>query len=183
MDISITTTKEFRKAVRLLGPKLAEKAVIKGANTAGSRVRRDLHGKVLKNLVDAPKAAFSVKGKAAHPSQKDPAYRIRMASAIPISRVSAKARKFRPLKRGSKVGVLSIKVGNKTLHFMAAQRFGTGSRAFQLLKAGPLPERAVGGVKVSKKMLMRSREFRKLVDEAQREGVTAAEKALIEALK
>ena len=84
---------------------------------------------------------YPFKGKAASPGSTNPAYRLRLASKIPIAKLKAKHRKV-TTQRGKKS--LTIDTPNDpAIRFRSIRREGT---KFILLKAGPLPERGVGGV-------------------------------------
>ena len=65
-----------------------------------------------------------------------------MASSIAISRLRAKHRKTR--RQGGSLGLVIDTPATDPIRFRATQRVG---RAFKLLKAGPLPERFVGGLR------------------------------------
>ena len=79
--------------------------------------------------------------KAARPGTTDPAYKLRFASKIPIAKLKAAHRKV-TTSRGKKS--LTIDTPNDpAIQFRAIKREGT---KFILLRAGPLPERQVGGV-------------------------------------
>ena len=75
------------------------------------------------------------------PGSTDPAYRLKIASKIPIAKLKAAHRKV-TTRRGKKS--LTIDTPNDpAIRFRSIRREGT---KFILLRAGPLPERGVGGV-------------------------------------
>ena len=87
-------------------------------------------------------AALTIRGKAAGPGSTNPEYRLWMASSIAISRLRAKHRKTR--RQGGKLSLTVNTPATSPIRFRATERIG---RAFKLLKAGPLPERFVGGIR------------------------------------
>ena len=86
-------------------------------------------------------AALSVRGRAATPGSTDPAYKLRFASKIPIAKLKAKHRKV-TTRRGKKALTIDTPA-DPAIRFRSIRREGT---KFILLRAGPLPERGVGGV-------------------------------------
>ena len=124
----------------LIGPKGLNAIRRRAVNEVGSKVRkqtRSLAGVVFGTSA----AALSVQGKAATPGSTDPAYKLRFASKIPIAKLKAKHRKI-TTSRGKKS--LTIDTPNApAIRFRSIRREGT---KFILLRAGPLPERQVGGV-------------------------------------
>ena len=125
----------------LVGPKGLARMRRKTVNSVGADVRRGLLAQG-PGLFGISKAALTVRGKAAGPGASDPAYRLRMARAIPVARLKAKHRRIE-----KKAGRQSLTI--KTPATARAIRFGSierVARAFKLFAAGPLPERFVGGV-------------------------------------
>ena len=95
----------------LIGPKGLNRIRRKAVNEVGSKVRkqtRSLAGVVFGTSA----AALSVQGKAASPGSTDPAYRLKIASKIPIAKLKAKHRK------------VTSRGGKKSLVHRHAGRFG-----------------------------------------------------------
>ena len=112
----------------------------KAVNEVGSKVRKET--KSLAGVVfGTSAAALSVQGKAAAPSSADPAYRLRMASKIPVTKLKAKHRKI-SRSRGRTSLVIDTPTDD-AIRFRSVRR--EGSRII-LQRAGPLPERGLGGV-------------------------------------
>ena len=86
-------------------------------------------------------AALMVRGQAARPGSTDPAYKLKMASKIPIAKLKAAHRKVTT--RGGKKSLTIDTPADPAIRFRSIRREGT---KFILLRAGPLPERGVGGV-------------------------------------
>ena len=86
-------------------------------------------------------SALSVQGKAASPGSTDPAYRLRFAAKIPIAKLKAAHRKVR--RSRGRASLVIDTPNDDAIRFRSIRR--EGSR-FVLLRAGPLPERSVGGV-------------------------------------
>ena len=82
-----------------------------------------------------------MQGKAATPGSDNPAYRLRMAGSIPVAKMKAAKRKI-TRHQGRAALALTLPSGD-TIRFRSIHR--QGSR-FRLLRAGPLPERGLGGV-------------------------------------
>ena len=124
----------------LIGPKGLDRIRRKAVNDVGSKVRkqtRSLAGVVFGTSA----AALMVRGQAARPGSTDPAYKLRFASKIPIAKLKAKHRKVTT--RGGKKSLTIDTPADPAIRFRSIRREGT---KFILLKAGPLPERQVGGV-------------------------------------
>ena len=138
------TSKDAERIARsfndLIGPKGLDRIRRKAVNEVGSKVRkqtRSLAGVVFGTSA----AALSVQGKAASPGSTNPAYKLRFATKIPISKLKARHRK---VTRGSGRTALVIDTPNDPpIRFKSIRREGT---RFILLRAGPLPERSVAGV-------------------------------------
>ena len=79
--------------------------------------------------------------KAASPGSTNPAYRLKIAAKIPIAKLKAKHRKV-TTRRGKKALTIDTPA-DPAIRFRSIRREGP---KFILLKAGPLPERGVGGV-------------------------------------
>ena len=124
----------------LVSPKGLARIFRKAVNEAGSGARKETRA-IGPALFGTSAAALQVKGKAASPGSTWPEYKLSMAQRIPISRLKASHRKV--TRRGSRRELTLDLPRAKPIVFRAIKREG---RAFKLLKAGPLPERYVGGV-------------------------------------
>ena len=127
----------------LIGPRGLDRIRRVAVNQVGSSLRkqtRSLAGIVFGTSV----AALGIKAKAASPGSTDPAYRLWMAHKIPVSRLKAKHRKI--TRSGGRVSLTVDTPSSPAIRFRSIRREGT---KFVLLRAGPLPERAVGGVFVN----------------------------------
>ena len=124
----------------LIGPKGLNAIRRRAVNAVGSKVRKETRS--LAGIVfGTSAAALSVQGKGASPGSTNPAYRLKIASKIPIAKLKAKHRKV-TTRRGKKS--LTIDTPNDpAIRFRSIRREGT---KFILLRAGPLPERGVRGV-------------------------------------
>ena len=112
----------------------------RAVNKIGAGLRKDAKA-IAPALYGASATALSIQGKAAAPGDTDPAYRLRMATSIPISRLKATHRKAR--REDGRLTLTIDTPATSPIFFRATQRVG---RAFKLLKAGALPERFVGGI-------------------------------------
>ena len=125
----------------LIGPKGLNRIRRKAVNEVGSKLRKDAKA-IAPAIFGSSAAALSIQGRAAGPGAVDPEYKLRMAVSIPISRLKATHRKTR--RQDGRLGLVIDTPATSAIHFRATQRVG---RAFKLLRAGPLPERFVGGVR------------------------------------
>ena len=92
-------------------------------------------------MIGTSAAALEIKGSAASPGSDNPRYALRMAQKIPVAKLKAKNRKI-TRRRGRATLTLTLPGGNK-IAFRSIHRDGA---SFRLLQAGPLPQRALGGV-------------------------------------
>ena len=124
----------------LFGPKGLDRIRRKAVNTVGSSLRKQTRiiGPV---IIGTSAAALTVQGKAASPGSDNPRYVLRMARKIPVSKVKASRRKI-TRRRGRASLKLTLPGGDKIV-FRSIHRDGA---SFRLLRAGPLPERALGGI-------------------------------------
>ena len=125
----------------LTGPKGMARIRRKAVNAVGADVRRGLRTQG-PDLFGTSQAALSVRGKAAGPGASDPAYRLRMARAIPVARLKAKNRRIEK-KGGRKSLTIKTPATARSIRFGSIERV---ARAFKLFAAGPLEARFVGGV-------------------------------------
>ena len=157
----------------LIGPRGLDRIRRKAVNAVGSKVRkqtRSLAGVVFGTSA----AALRVQGKAASPGSTNPAYKLRIASKIPIVRLKAKHRKVKT-KSGKKSLVIDTP-NDPAIRFRSIRREGP---KFILLKAGPLVERAVGGVFTNPgSAFERYPELKTLRKRAEKDLVQAVEDAL-----
>ena len=129
-----------RSFADLIGPKGLNAIRRRAVNKVGASVRKQtisLAGVVFGTSA----AALSVRGAAASPGSTDPAYRLKIASKIPIAKLKAAHRKVTS-RRGKKSLTIDTPA-DSAIRFRSIRREGT---KFILLRAGPLVERAVGGV-------------------------------------
>ena len=141
----------------LIGPKGLNAIRRRAVNAVGSKVRkqtRSLAGVVFGTSA----AALSVRGKAATPGSTDPAYKLWFTSKIPIAKLKAKHRKV-TTQRGKKSLTIDTPA-DPAIRFRSIRREGT---KFILLRAGPLPERGVGGVYTNPKTAFTSEGYPELL--------------------
>ena len=124
----------------LIGPKGLHRIRRKAVNTVGSSLRKQTRI-IAPVVIGTSAAALSVQGKAAGPGSDNPRYVLRMARKIPVAKMKAKHRKIKR-RRGRASLTLTLPGGNKIV-FRSIHRDGA---SFRLLRAGPLPERALAGV-------------------------------------
>ena len=129
----------------LIGPKGLDRIRRKAVNTVGSSLRKQTRI-IGPAIIGTTAAALSVQGKAASPGSDNPRYVLRMARKIPVAKLKAKHRKI-TRRRGRASITLTLPGGDK-IAFRSIHRDGA---SFRLLRAGPLPERALGGVYVNPK--------------------------------
>ncbi len=135
---------QIQEISRALSPKQFRRATRKGVNQTGSDLRKRVKP-ALQALVKASAAAMRVKGKAASSHQAEPNYRLTFAKRIPIKKLRSSARKIRS-RKGRQYLFLTQPGDQKTV-LGPARRVGVGKASFvQLLRAGRLKERAVGGI-------------------------------------
>ena len=155
----------------LIGPKGLNAIRRRAVNAVGSKVRKETRS--LAGVVfGTSAAALSVQGKAASPGSTNPAYRLKIASKIPIAKLKAKHRKV--TSRGGKKSLVIDTPADSAIRFRSIRREGT---KFILLRAGPLPERGVGGVYTNPKTAFTSEGYPELMNLRRR-----AEKDLPEAV-
>ena len=172
-------SREFERAFRrLVDGKGVLKTRNKGANAAGKVLRGELAG-ILQKIAAAPKNAYRIRARAAHESQRDPAYRITANRKIPVARLRAAARKFVKKHGGKSVGELSLEIDGDKVRFKQVRKIGSGlSAKYELLKAGNLPERGVGGIIIGERHIRSKSSFKAATRRAEAAGLKAIEKAL-----
>ena len=112
----------------------------RAVNKVGSSLRKQT--RVIAPVAMATTAAaLMVQGRAARPGSDKPKYSLRMARKIPVGRLKAKNRKI--TRRSGRASLTISLPGRDKIVFRSVHRVG---RSFQLLQAGPLPERWVGGI-------------------------------------
>ena len=124
----------------LIGPKGLLAIRRRAVNAVGSKVRKETRV-VAPVVIGTSAAALMIQGKAAAPGSANPAYKLRMARKIPVARMKASKRKI-TRRRGRASLTLTLPGGDK-ISFRSIHRDGA---SFRLLRAGPLPERELGGV-------------------------------------
>ena len=146
----------------LIGPKGLKAIERRAVNAVGSTVRKETRS--LAGIVfGTSAAALSAQGKAASPGSGNPAYRLKIASKIPIEKLRAAHRKI-TTQRGKKSLVIDTP-NDPPIQFRSIRRAGT---KFVLLRAGPLPERVVGGVYTNPKTAFTSEGYPALFSLRQR---------------
>ena len=160
MKLEIKPDQNFRKLAKGLGDKkVVEDFLVRVTNAYGKELRGRVPG-VLQSMIEAPKGAFGIKARAAHPSQQDPAYTIRVNRGVQISRLRAGARKLiakAAASGGKAYGKFTLRGPDGKEHtFKAAAQIGKGrDLRIRLLRAGSLPERGLGAVPVPGRKLRR----------------------------
>ena len=172
MTIGIALSRaEVAHVARVLSAGAVKRARIKAANTAGKRLRTGLPG-ILADRAQARLTSTRGKARAAHPSQAEPAYRLKLPARIPIR--ALKTKRFTRRKGGS---VLEFRGLDRTLRFSRVSRSGKGKASkFRLAEAGSLPARFVGGLTFPRDTLTDSGRFPRVAAEikaAQRDGADA----------
>ena len=124
----------------LIGPKGLDRIRRKAVNTVGSSLRKQTRI-IAPVVIGTTATALMVQGKAASPGSDNPRYVLRMARKIPVAKMKAKNRKIKR-RRGRASLTLTLPGGDKIV-FRSIHRDGA---SFRLLRAGPLPERGIGGV-------------------------------------
>ena len=145
---SITiTSRDAEKIARSFSDLIAKKGLDrirrKAVNTVGAKVRKQTRS-VLPAVVGTSIAALMVQGRSAAPGSDDPKYSLRMARKVPVAKLRARSRRI-TRRRGRASLQLTLPGGDKIV-FRSISREG---KVFRLLRAGPLPERGVGGVFVN----------------------------------
>ena len=112
----------------------------KAVSMVGSKARKETRS-ILPAIIGTSAAALQVQGKAPAPGSDNPTYRLRFAARIPVAKVKAKRRKL--TRRRGRASLALTLPGGAVVRFRSVARIGPG---FRLLQAGPLPERALGGV-------------------------------------
>ena len=125
----------------LIGPKGLDRIRRKAVNEIGSSVRkqtRSLAGVVFGTSA----AALMVRGQAARPGSTDPAYKLKMASKIPIAKLKAKHRKV-TTRRGKKSLTIDTPA-DPAIRFLSIRRAGAKFILLEGRAAGRTVQ--VGGV-------------------------------------
>ena len=140
----------------LIGSKGLDRIRRRAVNAVGSKLRKETRS--LAGVVfGTSAAALSVQGKAAAPGSANPAYRLRMAHKIPIAKLRAAHRKV--TSKGGRKSLTLDTPASPAIRFRSIRR--EGSR-FILQRAGPLPERGLGGVFVNAKTAFTSEGYPEL---------------------
>ena len=125
----------------LVSPKGLQAIERRAVNKIGSELRKGAKA-IGPTIFGTSAAALGIVGRAASPGAAEPEYRLWMASSIPISRLKATHRKAR--RQDGRLALVIDTPATDPIRFRSVLRVG---RAFKLLKAGPLAERFVGGVR------------------------------------
>ena len=138
------TSADAEKVARAFSNLIGDRGLVairrRAVNKVGGWLRKETRS-IAPSIFGTSAATLSVQGSAATPGSSDPSYRLRMARSIPISRLKAKHRKAR--RSGGKMSLTINTPATRAIKFSSVERIG---KAFKLLRAGPLPERFVGGV-------------------------------------
>ena len=141
----------------LIGPKGLDRIRRKAVNEIGASVRKQTIS--LAGVVFGTSAtSLSVRGRAASPGSTNPAYKLRFAAKIPVAKLKAAHRKITT--RRDKKSLTIDTPADPAIRFRSIRREGT---KFILLKAGPLPERGLGGVYLNPKTAFTSEGYHELV--------------------
>ena len=138
------TSKDAERIARsfndLIGPKGLDRIRRKAVNTVGSSLRKQTRI-IGPAVIGTSAAALAVQGKAASPGSDNPRYALRMARKIPVAKLKASRRKI--TRRSGRASLTLTLPGGDKIAFRSIHRDGA---SFVLRRAGPLPERALGGV-------------------------------------
>ena len=141
------TSRDAEKVARAFSDLISAKGLNrirrKAVNTVGATVRKQTRV-ILPPVIGTSAAALMVQGRAAQPGSAAPAYRLRMARKVPVSKLKAANRRI-TRRRGRKALQLTLPGGDKIV-FRSIHREG---KRFTLLRAGPLRARGVGGIYVN----------------------------------
>ena len=123
----------------LIGPKGLNRIRRKAVNEIGAKLRKNTKA-IAPAIYGTSAAALTVRGKAAAPGSDNPRYVLRMARKISVAKITAKNRKI--TRRSGRASLTLTLPGGDKIVFRSIHRDGA---SFRLLRAGPLPERALGG--------------------------------------
>ena len=144
MSRIIITSKDAERIARQFSELISAKGLNairrKAVNKVGSDIRKETRV-IGPAIIGTSAAALMVQGKAGAPGSDNPAYRLYMASKIPVARMKAAKRKI-TRRKGRASLALTLPSGD-TIRFRSIHREGA---RFRLAKAGPLPARDLGGV-------------------------------------
>ena len=124
----------------LIGPKGLDAIRRRGVNSVGSKLRKETRA-LAGPVFGTSAAALSVQGSAASPGATNPAYRLKIAAKIPVKKLAAKHRKIS--RSGGRASLVINTPSSPAIRFKSIRREGS---KFILLRAGPLPERGLGGI-------------------------------------
>ncbi len=141
ITISSSDAEKLAKSFNdLIGPKGLDRIRRKSVNAVGADIRKKT--RIIGPVIYSTSAtALKVQGKAASPGTDNPAYRLSMATTIPVSKLKAKARKL--TRRRGRASLSILLPGGNKIAFRSVRREGP---IIRLLAAGPLAERSLGGV-------------------------------------
>ena len=174
--MSVTVHAPNASAVsRVFDPKATLKALIRATNMTGIDLRKEVPV-ILAEEVQTSRAALQPKAKAAHSSQRDPAYTLRIARRIPLNKLKPAARVFKR-RRGKPGGRLILRQADGSRDVFNAFSIGKGrNRRLKLVETSSLPERFIGGPVISSKFRNTPR-ARQRVDRVPRDLAKAFEEA------
>ena len=157
--------------------------MIRALNIAGKKLRQDVPGIVLSDLVSTSKTALGQKARAASEKRsKDPlSYQIRLKGAVPVAKLKARSRVFKRSKPRPEVGSLRLKspgLGGD-IDFKSAKK--AEGRGYELTEAGPLPARGVGAFGFRQRF-KESRKLKRRLAQAGADAIKEFELALIREL-
>ena len=141
------TSRDAERIARSFNDLVSAKGLLRirrlAVNKVGSDIRKQTRV-IGPAIIGTTAAALQVQGQSASPGSTNPAYRLRMASRIPVVRL--KAAKRRIARRKGRASLALTLPGGDTIRFRSIHREGA---RFRLLRAGPLPARDLGGVFVN----------------------------------
>ena len=183
MKIEIIPDRRLLKIAKKLGGPAARKSMIRALNVAGKRLRMDVPGIVISDLVATTKTALGQKARAASDKRsRDPlSYSVRLKGAVPVAKLKADSRKFKRSKPGSQVGSLTLRspgLGGD-IDFKSAKK--GEAKGFGLTEAGPLPARGVGAFGYRKRFT-ESKKLKRRLEQAGKDAIKAFESELIKQL-
>ena len=166
---------------RVFDPKRTLRALIKATNMTGIDLRKEIPT-ILAEEVQTSRAALQPKAKAAHSSQRDPAYTLRIARRIPLNKLKPSARLFKR-RRGKPGGRLILRQADGSRDIFNAFSIGKGrNRRLKLVETSSLPERFIGGPVISSKFRNTPR-ARQRVDRVPRDLAAAFEDAFADMIR
>ena len=144
MSRIVITSKDAERIAKSFADLISAKGLLrirrKAVNTVGAKARKETRV-IGPAIIGTSAAALMVQGKAGAPGSDNPVYRLYMANKIPVAKMRAAKRKI--TRRKGRASLALTLPGGDTIKFRSVHREGA---RFRLRKAGPLPERDLGGV-------------------------------------